>query len=235
MEQEKMIPKRILNQLISALSAGVVPRTGAPYIAIGRNEEIAALLESMNAVSEGGAFVRFLIGRYGSGKSFLIQLLRGYAMDRGFLVADCDLSTDQRRLCGGNDAGLATYRELLRNLASKASPDGGALPIVLSRYYTTILSKLSENGIYPEAERFLLSFEKEVLSTFSSLENSVGGFDFARVLSAYFMATAEENEAKKSACLKWLRGEFANKTDAKAELGFRVSGIVDDENWYDYI
>ena len=233
--EEKMIPKRILNQLISALSAGVVPRTGAPYIAIGRNEEIAALLDSMASVAEGGAFVRFLIGRYGSGKSFLIQLLRGYAMERGFLTADCDLSTDQRRLCGGNDSGLATYRELLRNLASKASPDGGALPVVLSRHYTAMLSRLAENGIYPEADEFLPALQKEVFSTFAALENSVGGFDFARVLSAYFMASAEENEAKKSACLKWLRGEFANKSDAKAELGFRVSGIVDDENWYDYI
>ena len=230
-----MIPKRILNQLLSALSAGVVPRTGAPYIAIGRNEEIEALLESMQRVAEGGAFVRFLIGRYGSGKSFLIQLLRGYAMERGFLTADCDLSTDQRRLCGGNGAGLATYRELLRNLASKASPDGGALPVVLSRHYASILSRLAENGILPESDAFIPAFRKEVFSTFAALEGGVGGFDFARVLSAYYMAIAEENEERKSACLKWLRGEFSNKTEAKAELGFRVSGIVDDENWYDYI
>ena len=235
MPQEKMIPKRILNQLLSALSAGVVPRTGAPYIAIGRNEEIEALLESMQRVAEGGAFVRFLIGRYGSGKSFLIQLLRGYAMERGFLTADCDLSTDQRRLCGGNGAGLATYRELLRNLASKASPDGGALPVVLSRHYASILLRLAENGILPESDAFIPAFRKEVFSTFAALEGGVGGFDFARVLSAYYMAIAEENEERKSACLKWLRGEFSNKTEAKAELGFRVSGIVDDENWYDYI
>ena len=235
MEKEKTIPKRILNQLISALSAGVVPRTGAPYIAIGRNDEIEALLESMAQVSDGGAFVRFLIGRYGSGKSFLIQLLRGYAMERGFLTADCDLSTDQRRLCGGNGAGLATYRELLRNLASKASPDGGALPIVLSRHYTQLLSHFAEQGISEESADFLPRLRKEVFSDFATLEGSVGGFDFARVLSEYFMAIAEENESKKSACLKWLRGEFANKTEAKAELGFRISGIVDDENWYDYV
>lgn len=235
MQEEKMIPKRILNQLLSALSAGVVPRTGAPYIAIGRNDEIGALLESMQRVSDGGAFVRFLIGRYGSGKSFLIQLLRGHAMERGFLTADADLSTDQRRLCGGNGAGLATYRELLRNLASKASPDGGALPIVLARHYTAILSKLAEAGILPESEDFAFKLRKEVFSTFSALEGSVGGFDFARVLSAYFIALFEENEEKKSACLKWLRGEFSNKTEANAALGFRVSGIVDDENWYDFI
>ena len=235
MEQEKMIPKRILNQLLSALSAGVVPRTGAPYIAIGRNEEISALLSSMEDVADGGAFVRFLIGRYGSGKSFLIQLLRGHAMDRGFLCADADLSSDQRRLCGGNGAGLATYRELLRNLSSKASPDGGALPLVLSRHYATILSRLADEGILPESEGFSDRLAKEVLLTFSALENSVGGFDFARVLSAYFMALANEEEEKKSACLKWLRGELSSKTEARAELGLRVSGIIDDENWYDYI
>ena len=235
MEQEKVIPKRILNQLLSALSAGVVPRTGAPYIAIGRNEEIEALLKNMETVADGGAFVRFLIGRYGSGKSFLIQLLRGSAMERGFLCADADLSTDQRRLCGGNGAGLATYRELLRNLASKASPDGGALPLVLSRHYATILSHLAEEGVLPESPTFSDRLQKEVFTTFSALENSVGGFDFARVISAYFLAMADENEERKSACLKWLRGEFASKTEAKAELGFRVSGVVDDENWYDYI
>lgn len=235
MEKEKIIPKRILNQLLSALSAGVVPRTGAPYIAIGRNEEIESLLKNLSSVEEGGAFVRFLIGRYGSGKSFLIQLLRGYALERGFLTADADLSTDQRRLCGGNGAGLATYRELLRNLASKAAPDGGALPMVLSRHYGAILSKLALNGVFPETEGFLALLQKEVFTTFSALENSVGGFDFARVIAEYFMATATEDEAKKSACLKWLRGEFSNKTEAKAELGFRISGIVDDENWYDYM
>ncbi len=229
------VPKRILNNLLASLSAGVVPRVGAPYIAIGRNEEIAALLDSLEAVSEGGAAVRFLIGRYGSGKSFLIQLVRGYAMDKGFLCADADLSADQRRLCGGNGAGLATYRELLRNLASKASPDGGALPVVLSRHYASILSSLAEEGIMQEDTRFAEAFRKKVFSDFAILENSVGGFDFARVVCEYFFAYADENEEKKSACLRWLRGEFSNKTEARAELGFRISTVIDDENWYDFI
>ncbi len=232
---EVKVPKRILNNLLASLSAGVVPRVGAPYIAIGRNAEISALLDSLDAVAEGGAAVRFLIGRYGSGKSFLIQLIRGHAMERGFLCADADLSADQRRLCGGNGAGLATYRELLRNLASKASPDGGALAVVLSRHYASILSLLAEEGIFPENNGFFDAFRKKVFSDFSSLENSVGGFDFARVLCEYFFAYADENEEKKSACLRWLRGEFSNKTEAKAALGIRVSTVIDDENWYDFI
>ena len=234
-ENEQRVPKRILNNLLASLSAGVVPRVGAPYIAIGRTEELAALLSSVDTVAEGGAAVRFLIGRYGSGKSFLMQLLRGYAMDRNFLCADVDLSTDQRRLCGGNGAGLATYRELMRNLACKAVPDGGALPVVLSRHYASILSSLAEEGIMPEDVRFGAALRQKVFTAFSALESGVGGFDFSRVVCEYFLASAEEDEAKKSACLRWLRGEFANKTEAKAELGFRISTVVDDENWYDFI
>ena len=234
-EQEIKVPKRILNNLLSSLTAGVVPRVGAPYIAIGRKDELSALLTSIDAVAEGGATVRFLIGRYGSGKSFLMQLLRGYAMDRNFLCADCDLSTDQRRLCGGNGAGLATYKELLRNLACKAMPDGGALSVVLSRHYASLLTALTKEGILPEDARFSDALRKKVTDTFSTLENSVGGFDFSRVVCEYFLAYAAENEERKSACLRWLRGEFSNKTEAKAALGFRISTVVDDENWYDFI
>ena len=224
-----------MNNLLASLTAGVVPRVGAPYIAIGRKDELSALLTSIDAVAEGGAAVRFLIGRYGSGKSFLMQLLRGYAMDRNFLCADADLSTDQRRLCGGNGAGLATYKELLRNLACKAMPDGGALSVVLSRHYASLLSSMAKEGIMPEDGRFSDALRKKVTDTFSSLENSVGGFDFSRVVCEYFLAYAAENEERKSACLRWLRGEFSNKTEAKAALGFRISTVVDDENWYDFI
>ncbi|MCQ2385948.1 MAG: ATP-binding protein, partial [Clostridia bacterium] len=202
------VPKRILNTLLSSLYAGVVPRVGAPYIAIGRTEELTAMLSSLDHVAEGGAAVRFLIGRYGSGKSFLIQLVRGYAMERNFLCADCDLSTDQRRLCGSDGAGTATYRELLRNLACKTSPDGGALPTVLSGHYGQILGKLAEKGVYPESAGFREALSGEIMRTFKALQNNVGGFDFSRVVSEYFFADAEDNEEKKNACLRWLRGEF---------------------------
>ena len=114
------VPRRILNTLLTSLGAGVVPRSGAPYIAIGRSSEVRALTDSLDMAAEGGASVRFLIGRYGSGKSFLTQLIRGYALDRDFLTVDADLSPE-RKLTGSGHSGLATYRELLRNLSSKAS------------------------------------------------------------------------------------------------------------------
>ncbi|MBQ8908047.1 MAG: ATP-binding protein [Clostridia bacterium] len=234
-EAEVKIPKRILNNLISSLSAGVVPRVGAPYIAIGRTKEIAALLDSLQAVKDGGAAVRFLIGRYGSGKTFLMQLIRGYALERGFLCADVDLSADQRRLCGGKGGGVATYRELMRNLASKASPEGGALSLLLSRYYNTLVAALAEEGVMPEAPDFSARLRKKIFAQIERFENEVGGFDFARVLSEYFVATLEDNEERKSACLRWLRGEFSTKTEAKQALGFAISIIITDENWYDFI
>ena len=233
-QQKVTVPKRILRTLLTSLTAGVVPRAGAPYIAIGRRAESAALLDSLDAAGEGGASVRFLIGRYGSGKSFLIQLLRGYALDRDYLSADADLSPE-RRLSGGSGGGLATYRELLRNLASRAAPDGGALPVVLSRYYAKVAGELAAEGIFPENAAFPAEIKKRIYATLATLEGGVGGFDFAHVLGAYYEAELSGDEARKSACLRWLRGEFGTKTEARAAPGFPVGGIIDDGNWYDYI
>ena len=231
---EVKVPKRVLNTLITSLSAGVVPRIGAPYIAIGREEELGTLLNNLDDVAEGGAACRFLIGRYGSGKSFLIQLIRGRALERGFICADADLSPE-RRLSGGNGAGLATYKELMINMASKASPDGGALPSILSRHYAKLQFELAEEGTLPDSPLFESALKRKVILMLEELEGDVGGFDFARVLGEYYTAMMNDNTERKSACLRWLRGEFANKTEAASALGFRVSTVIDDDNWYGFI
>ena len=234
-ERDVKIPKRILNTLLQSLGAGVVPRTGAPYIAIGRKEEVAAGLSDLENTKEGGSAVRFLIGRYGSGKSFLLQLLRGYALDRNFLTADCDLSPE-RRLSGGNGGGIATYRELLRNLASKAAPEGGALPTVLSRHYTKLCTALVNEGYTPETPEFVQELRRRVHTSLSELEDNVGGFDFARILCEYYAAVIADDEEHRSACLKWLRGEYTTKSEARSALGFSLMNtIITDENWYDFL
>lgn len=147
------VPRRILTSLLSSVSAGVVPRAGAPYIAIGRTDEITALLGDLETVNEGGGSMRFLIGRYGSGKSFLMQLIRGYALERDFITADADLSPE-RRLYGSGGSGVATYRELMKNLASKASPDGGAMPRLIARWIGELQADLIAQGLSPEGEAF---------------------------------------------------------------------------------
>ena len=228
------VPKRILHNLLASLTAGVVPRSGAPYIAIGRRDEIGTLLDNLDTVKDGGAACRFIIGRYGSGKSFLIQLVRGYALERDFICADADLSPE-RRLTGGSGAGLATYRELLINMSTKASPDGGALPTVLSRYFTKLRTDLVADGLVPDPDEFDAELRKRVFATLAELEGDVGGFDFARVLSEYYLASMRDDGEMKSNCLRWLRGEFSTKTEAKGALGFSVSCIIDDENWYSFI
>lgn len=231
---EVKVPRRILNTLITSLSAGVVPRIGAPYIAIGREEELSSLLNNLDDVADGGAACRFLIGRYGSGKSFLIQLIRGRALERGFICADADLSPE-RRLSGGNGAGLATYKELMINMACKASPDGGALSTILSRHYAKLQFELAEEGILPDSPLFEVSLKRKVILMLEELEGDVGGFDFARVLGEYYTAMMNDDAERKSACIRWLRGEFANKTEAASALGFRVSTVIDDDNWYGFI
>ena len=232
--QVQAVPKRILNSLLASVSAGVVPRAGAPYIAIGRKDEIAAFLSDLESVNEGGGAMRFLIGRYGSGKSFLMQLIRGYALERDFITADADLSPE-RRLYGSGGSGVATYRELIKNLASKSSPDGGALPRLIARWIDSLQSRLSSAGHEASEAEFDRLLTAAVEEELKEVEFLVGGFDFSRVVAAYYRAYVNGDESKKSACLRWLRGEFTTKTEARSELGINVSVIIEDENWYDFI
>ena len=131
------IPKRIAQTLMNSLKGGVVPRVGLPYITVGRKDEIDALLHDVELIADGGASFRFIVGKYGSGKSFLLQTIRSYVMAKNFVVVDADLSPE-RRLQGTRGQGLATYKELVRNMSTKTKPEGGALPLILDRWISSV-------------------------------------------------------------------------------------------------
>jgi hypothetical protein len=227
------IPKRIAQTLINSLKGGVVPRIGLPYIAVGRRKEIEALLHDVEIVGEGGASFRFIVGRYGSGKSFLLQTIRNHVMDRNFVVADADLSPE-RRLQGNQGQGLATYRELLRNLSVKSKPEGGALALVLDRWINNVQTETAAStGIDVESDGFAQAVERQIMSVVRSMQDLVHGFDFARLLSLYYKAFIEGDDELKGKVLKWFRGEYTTKTEARQELGVTV--IISDDDWYDYL
>lgn len=213
------VPKRVAAVVLNSLKGGVVPRIGLPYITVGREIEIQALLADLGLIAEGGASFRFLVGRYGAGKSFLLQTIRTHAMGEGFVVADADLSPE-RRLQGGQGQGLATYRELIRNLSTKTRPEGGALNLILDRWVANIEAEGDSGGTPLRAQ-------------LSALEEMVHGFEFVRVLNAYRTASREGDEEAKSSAVKWLRGEYRTKTEARAELG--TTTIITDDTWYDYV
>ena len=175
------VPKRIAKTILNALKGGVVPRIGLPYIAVGRNAEIDALLDDVAVIEEGGASFRFIVGKYGSGKSFLLQTIRSHVMDRGFVVADADLSPE-RRLHGTKGQGLATYRELMQNLATKTMPEGGALALILERWSDALRLEVAESGLSPAAPGFAEALERRVLAHVTTLDDVVHGFEFGRVL-----------------------------------------------------
>lgn len=226
------VPKRIASGLINALKGGVVPRAGLGYIAVGRTAEINALLHDVDIAEEGGAFFRFIVGRFGSGKSFLLQTLRQHVMDRGFAAADADLSPE-RRLMGTKGQGLATYRELMHNISVKAKPDGGALPLIMEKWINGVMTDIMEEGMSPDNPFFDAAVEKKIYTKICGLEDMVHGFDFAAVINAYYRAFRDGNDEKMSCAVRWLRGEYSTKTEAKQALGVNV--IVSDDNWYDYI
>ncbi|UBF26598.1 ATP-binding protein [Kovacikia minuta CCNUW1] len=227
------LPKRVSTALINALSAGVVPRVGLEHIAVGREQEMQALLQDLDNIAGGGSGFRFVIGRYGAGKSFTLQLIRNHAMERGFVVADADI-TPERRLAGSGGSSVATYRELMKNLSTKSRPDGGALATILERWIAGIQTQVAqETGKKSTDAGFDDLVEAKIREVTKDVADLVNGFEFANVIIAYWNGYRTDDDTKKDFAMRWLRGEFATKTEAKAALGVRV--IIDDENWYDYI
>ena len=232
-EEKRIVPKRISQTVINSLKGGVVPRIGLPYIAVGRKNEIAALLHDVGIIAEGGASFRFIVGKYGSGKSFLIQTIRNYVMDKGFIVADADLSPE-RRLQGTHGQGLATYRELIGNLSTKTKPEGGALTLVLDRWINTVQSEtMQESGLSPDDPALATAVDRKIYAVTTAVSELVHGFEFARLLSLYYRAYSEGNDETKMKVVRWFRAEYATKREAKEELGVNI--IITDDDWYDYL
>lgn len=257
-EAAPRVPKRVAAVIINSLKGGVVPRIGLPYITVGREAEIRALLTDLSLIADGGASFRFLVGRYGSGKSFLLQTIRTHAMGEGFVVADADLSPE-RRLQGGQGQGLATYRELMRNLSTKTRPEGGALMLILDRWISNLQMQVAgelgagaaapggatatggapvsngtaDTGGAPNDPALNQAVEARIREQVASLEEMVHGFDFARLLTLYYRAVVDGNDELKGNVARWFRGEYRTKTEARQELG--VSIIIGDDDWYDHV
>ena len=219
--------------ILNSLKSGVVPRIGLEYITVGRKSEIQALLQDVSIIEQGGAAFRFIEGKYGSGKTFLMHALRNHVMEKNFVVTDVELSVD-RRLIGNKGQGLATYRELSRNMATYACPDNGALQLILDKWIGALENEVVQfEGLVPGHEVFDVRVSQKIYKITSSMEERVNGFDFGKVLASYYKGHRTGDMELQKKALRWLCGEYRTRTDAKTDLG--VNLIITDENWYDFI
>lgn len=208
--------------IIQSLRAGVTPRTGLQHIQVGRVREVEALLKDIERISDGGSTIRFVIGEFGSGKSFFLQLIRTIALEKGLVTVHADLSPDRRLHATGGQA-RNLYAELVRNLATRTKPDGNALTSVVERFITETRKQADASG---------KSVAEVIEDRLSHLSELVGGYDFAKIIAAYWNGYEQDNEQLKADAVRWLRGEITTKTDAHNTLGVRT--IVDDASVYDH-
>jgi hypothetical protein len=217
------IRPRERDAVIQSLRAGVVPRLGQQHIQVGRAPEVRAVVSDLDRIADGGSGVRFLIGEYGSGKTFFLNLLRNIAMEKRFVTVHADLAPDRRLHATGGQA-RSLYTELTRNMATRSKPDGGALTIVVERFISVTLTEARELGLTPE---------RVIHRHLDQLSELVGGYDFADVVAAYWKGHDTGNDQLKTDAVRWLRGEYSTRTDARAALGVR--SIVDDATVYDQL
>lgn len=209
--------------VIQSLRAGVVPRAGQHLIQVGRAREVQTLVSDIDRLADGGSSFRLVVGEYGAGKTFFLNLVRAIAMEQKLVVASADLNPDRRLHASGGQA-RSLYAELMRNLATRTKPDGGALPGVVEKFISTAVAESKSQGV---------STEQVIRAKLEQLSELVNGYDFADVIAAYWRGFEQGNEQLKSDAIRWLRGEFATRTDARAALGVRT--IVDDASVYDQL
>lgn len=219
-----IIKRRERNAVLQSLQAGLVPRQGLHLIQVGRKAEVSAMLADLDRIADDGASFRLVIGRFGSGKSFFLSLVRNVALQKGLAVAAADFSMDRRLYATGGQA-RSLYSELMRNLATKAQPEGGAVSAVLASWISGIQHDVMQDGGDVNA------VEARLADDLRSLQSLVGGFEFAEVIRTFYRAYVQKDERLQAAALKWLRGEYTTKTEARADLGVRR--IIDDGNIYE--
>lgn len=209
--------------VIQSLRAGVVPRSGQHLIQVGRTREIETLVSDIDRIADGGSGFRAVIGEYGAGKTFFLNLVRAVALEKKLVVANADLNPDRRLHASGGQA-RSLYAELMRNMATRTKPEGGALAGIVEKFIATAKSEARADDV---------STESVIRKKLEQLTELVNGYDFADVIAAYCRGVEEGNEQLKSDAVRWLRGEFSTRTDAKNALGVRT--IVDDAAVYDQL
>lgn len=217
------IRPRERSAIIQSLRAGVTPRIGLEYIQVGRVNEVKALIEDLDNIEQGGSAFRIIIGDFGAGKSFFLQLIRYIALEKGMVVINADMSPD-RRLFASNGQARNLYKELARNLATRAHPEGNAMIPLVEKFIT-------EQRRVADAEG--KDVEQVIKDKLNSLSELVDGYDFAQVIATYWKAYNEGNEDLKNNVIRYLRGEYTSRADARRDLGVRA--IVEDNNVYDHI
>ncbi|WP_249693635.1 ATP-binding protein [Stappia sp. WLB 29] len=221
MNTQKPIRGKDRDTILQALAAGVVPRTGLQHIQVGRAGEVSALVRDIDRIADGGAALRFIIGEYGAGKTFFLNLIRLVALERKLVTVHADLAPDRRlHATGGQARGL--YAEAVRNMATRTRQDGGALASVVEKFVTECARESERNGT---------AVERVIDERLAHMQELVGGYDFATVLKAYWRGSENDDEILKGAALRWLRGEYSTRTEARQALGVRA--IIDDADVYD--
>jgi len=217
------IRPRDRDAILQSLRSGVVPRRGQQLIQVGRASELAALVSDIDRIIDGGSTIRFVIGEYGSGKTFFMMLVRSVALEKRLVTVNADLSPT-RRFQGTAGQARSLYAELIHNLSTRAHPDGGALAGIVERFVTTAIEDAKLQSVTPD---------KVIAQRLSPLLEMVGGYDFSSVIQSYWRGFENHDDQLRADAVRWLRGEFSTKTEARVALGVRT--IIDDANWYDYL
>ncbi len=224
------VGRKSANIIIKALSSGVVPSRGAEQIAVGRKEEVLSFDRDLQDVSDGIGVFRFVIGDYGTGKTFISQLVRTHAADSGFLVMNADLSP-ACRLKGSNGEGVMTYRQLMSSISVKGMMDGGALEAVLQTWMEGLRNRIAESAGKDPSAVSVREVEDQIRKETESMSYVPFYNDFKKVLVKYYVRMRTGRDVSDQ--IRWFNGDCNSLKEAKDTL--EVGSCVKDDNWFVFV
>lgn len=231
---ENIKPKEATS-IINSLVSGVVPKIGVQHITVGRSEEINAFIDSLNDVKNGHSMAKFWIGDFGSGKSFMLHLLNTVALKQKFVVANADFTPDNR-IYSNDGKSVILYSAIMDNIAIQTKPEGGALQTLLEKWIEQVITRTAEESSISLADirndQHTDLIRSAIMKTVNEI-TEVGGFDFGSVIVKYYEGYISGDDQLRRNALKWLKGEYSTKTEARQDLGVRE--IISDSNYYDML
>lgn len=222
------------NTIIKSLEGGVVPNMGVQHLLVGRNREVDEVIKILETIADGGSDIRFWVGDFGSGKSFMLATIEQISLGKNFVVSSLDL-TPSRRFYATDRKAVALYTEIIDNIKTKTQRSGNVLEIIIEEWINQLASKIASDNSIDVIEVLKGAKEdqviNEILNTLARFKAVGLSYEFGQALTKYYQGFITDNRLLKTNAIRWLRGDITTKTEAKNILG--INQIITDDNWFD--
>lgn len=217
----------ILREIIDSLRNGTVPAEGTENIAVGIDEELTEIQDQIERTREDKSAFKFIIGDYGSGKTFFSTSVREMAYDKKFVVSSVVISQETPL-----HKFEELYRKIMEGMRTSENKKIPAFNFILEEWLLNIEDKVIEiEGLdpYEDSKKFQIEMNKRINEELMIVGSIAASF--ANAIRAFYKAKYEGDTVLAQGAVAWLKGDNV-RAELKSKLG--VIGTITRENSFEF-